>query len=243
MAAPYPQVVLFGDSLWQGSVDTQDGFSFHAALQKRYNTSQALRIIEDLFPKPDAAGPKLKYLLVLLGANDAAIPMEVDNQGLPLEQYKANLRKIITHTNITAHAPKVLVVTPPPLDEIRTTELDTPKYGRSVRQQGRSAAYSQAARDVAAEVPGTVLIDLQKALTDYAIANTPGWDASQPPLGSVEGGRRGYLEKLLPDGLHLSGEAYKVLWGLVEREIEPQFPNQDTVGYVYPEWREAPWLE
>ena len=33
--APYPQVVLFGDSLWQGSVDTQDGFSFYAALQKR----------------------------------------------------------------------------------------------------------------------------------------------------------------------------------------------------------------
>lgn len=169
--------------------------------------------------------------------------MEVDNLGLPLEQYKANLRNIITHPNITAHAPKVLVVTPPPLDEIRTTELDTPRYGRSARQQARSAAYSQAARDVAAAVPGTVVIDLQKALTDYAIANTPGWDASQPPLGSVEGGRRGYLEKLLPDGLHMSGEAYWVLWRLVERKIEPQFPSQDTVGYVYPEWREAPWLE
>lgn len=201
-----------------------------------------MEIIEALFPKPDAAGPKLKYLLVLLGANDAAIPMEVDNQGIPLEQYKANLKKIITHPNITAHAPKVLVVTPPPLDEIRTTELDTPKYGKSARQQARSASYSQAARDVAASVPGTVCIDLQRALMDHAVANTPGWDASQPPLGSVEaGGRRGYLERLLPDGLHMSGEAYRVLWGLVEREIEPQFPNQDTEGYVYPEWREAPW--
>ncbi|KUI65055.1 hypothetical protein VM1G_01117 [Cytospora mali] len=257
MAAPYPQVVLFGDSLWQGCVDTNEGFSFSAALQKHclrrydvinrgfsgYNTSQALKIVEDLFPKPDAAGPKLKYLLVLLGANDAAIPMDVDNQGLPIDQYKANLKQIITHPNVTAHSPKVLVVTPPPLDEIRTTELDTPKYGKSARQQARSAAYSQAARDVAAEVPGTVCIDLQKALMDHAIANTPGWDASLPPLGSVEGGRRGYLEKLLPDGLHMSGEAYRVLWALVEREIEPQFPNQDTVGYVYPEWREAPWLE
>lgn len=33
--APYPQVVLFGDSLWQGCVETNEGFSFYAALQRR----------------------------------------------------------------------------------------------------------------------------------------------------------------------------------------------------------------
>lgn len=33
--APYPQVVLFGDSLFEGCVDAQDGFSFYATLQKR----------------------------------------------------------------------------------------------------------------------------------------------------------------------------------------------------------------
>lgn len=169
--------------------------------------------------------------------------MEVDNQAVPLDQYKANLKKIITHPNITAHSPKVLVVTPPPLDGIRTLELDTPRYGRAVREQARSASYSQAAREVAAEAPGAVCIDLQRALMEHAIANTPGWDASQPPLGSVEGGRRGYLEDLLPDGLHMSGEAYSVLWGLVEREIEPRFPNQNTDGYVYSEWRGASWLD
>ena len=30
---PYPQLVLFGDSLFQASVEVQNGFSFHAALQ------------------------------------------------------------------------------------------------------------------------------------------------------------------------------------------------------------------
>lgn len=134
-------------------------------------------------------------------------------------------------------------MTPPPLDEIRTTELDTPKYKHTLRQTARSALYSQAAREVAAAVPGTVLLDLQKALMDTAIANTQGWDASQPTLGSLEAGRRGYLEQLLPDGLHLSGEAYQVFWGLVQPELEPVFPNQGTEGYVYPEWRQAPWLE
>lgn len=32
---PYPQVVLFGDSLFEASVEVQDGFSFFAAVQRR----------------------------------------------------------------------------------------------------------------------------------------------------------------------------------------------------------------
>lgn len=124
-------------------------------------------------------------------------------------------------------------------------ELDTAKRGCVLRETGRSASYSQAARAVAAEIPGVTLVDLQKALMDVAVANTPGWDAAKEEhaLGSVESGRRGHLEKLLSDGLHLSGEAYRVLWGLVEGEI----PGNDTFGekqnYVHPAWETAPWSE
>lgn len=176
---------------------------------------------------------------------------------MPLEQYKTNLAKLVGDPRIRAHGCKVLVVTPPPVDEIRRGEMDAAQHGRAVRQQARSAAYSQAAREVAAELGeqaaaaakgsgfSVVCVDLAKALMDHAVANTPGWDASQPPLGSAAeaGGRRGYLEQLLPDGLHMSGEAYRVLWGLVEAEIQPRFPNENTEGYVWPGWREAPWLE
>jgi lysophospholipase L1-like esterase len=174
-----------------------------------------------------------------------------------LEEYKNNLARLAGHPRVAAHGCKVLVVTPPPLDEIRRTELDVAQHGRATREQARTAAYSQAAREVAAELaqqqqqmekrssssPSVVCVDLAKALMDHAVANTPGWDASQPPLGSAAGGRRGYLERLLPDGLHMSGEAYRVLWALVEPEIEPRFPNDNTEGYVWPVWREAPWLE
>ncbi|KAG6364106.1 hypothetical protein INS49_005704 [Diaporthe citri] len=268
MAAPYPQVVLFGDSLWEGCVDAQDGFSFYATLQKHclrrydvvnrgfsgYNTSQALKIFEHLFPEPGPSTPKMEYLIVLLGANDAALPLDDDNQSVSLEQYKANLARLVGHPRVAAHGCKVLVVTPPPLDEIRRAEMDIAQHGRAVREQARSAAYSQAAREVAAELGesaaaakgagSVVCVDLAKALMDHAVANTTGWDASQPPLGSAAaGGRRGYLEQLLPDGLHMSGEAYRVLWGLVEAEIQPRFPNENTEGYVWPGWREAPWLE
>ncbi|KAG8165925.1 hypothetical protein KVR01_004477 [Diaporthe batatas] len=256
MAAAYPQVVLFGDSLFEGCVDVQDGFSFYAALQKHclrrydvvnrgfsgYNTSQALHIFEQLFPEPGPGTPDMKYLVILLGANDAALPLDDDNQHVPLEQYKANLARLASHPRVAAHGCKVLLVTPPPLDEIRRTEVDVAQHGRATREQARSAAYSAAAREVAAEL-GVVCVDLAKALMDHAVANTPGWDASQPPLGSAAGGRRGHLEKLLPDGLHMSGEAYRVLWGLVEPEIEPRFPNADTVGYAWPVWRDAPWSE
>ena len=111
MAAPYPQVVLLGDSLMQGASDLDAGFSFQAALQKHcmrrydvinrgfsgYNTSQVLRILADLIPAPVPAGPRIKYLVVLLGANDTAITVAVDNQHVDMDLYERNLAKIITH--------------------------------------------------------------------------------------------------------------------------------------------------
>lgn len=188
-----------------------------------------------------------KQQLVLLGANDAALEVPVDNQGLPLDQYRANLHRILTHPRVTAHGAKILLVTPPPLDEIRTTELDGPKHGQSLRRTARSAAYSQAAREVAAAVPGTVLVDLHRALMEVAVAKTPGWGAGAGAgagaavLGSLESGERGYLANLLPDGLHLSGEAYRVLWDLVRGELDVPAPGEGTAGYAYPAWTVAPW--
>ena len=161
--------------------------------------------------------------------------MPTTSQGVPLEEYKKNLKTIITHPNIVAHSPKILLVAPPPLDEIRITELDL-AYGhqQATRTAEQSAAYSQVARDVAAEFPGTVLIDLQKALIEKAISMTPNYDPNGPQLG-YPGGQRGGLKELLPDGLHMSAEAYKVLFDLVKPHIGPFAP--DFTDYVFPEWR------
>lgn len=81
-------------------------------------------------------------------------------------------------------------------------------------------------------MPGVVLVDLQKALMEKAISLTPDYDPSGPPLGYTEGGKRGALEQLLPDGLHMSGEAYRVLFDIVKPHIT--LPND---FYVYPDWR------
>lgn len=260
MAATYPQVVLFGDSLFQGAVEVNDGFSFQAALQSQvkrrfdvlnrgfsgYNTSNALRLLPDIFPPPTPNGPKLEYLFVLFGANDACVRLPTNHQHVPLDRYKENLVRIIRHPNIVAHKPKIFLITPPPLDQIRITELDLAiGHPSATRHTKISAAYSQAVRDVAAE-QGVGLVDLCKAVMDRAIVKTPGFDASKGArLGDPEWGVRGYLEHLLPDGLHLSTESYRIFYDLVQPLVGSEWagtPDEDKVGFVYPEWRVAPWL-
>lgn len=173
--------------------------------------------------------------IVLLGANDAAIPLPTNTQGIPIETYRENLIKIITDERIRAHSPKILLVTPPPLDEIHHTALSIEGGHREgTRQAAVSASYSEMARMVASEVEGVVLIDLQKAIMDKAIAMTPGFDpASGPPLG-YPGSQRGALEQLVPDGLHMSGVAYRVFYDLVEGHIGP-FVEYD--GFIFPTWK------
>ncbi|KAK4242579.1 SGNH hydrolase-type esterase domain-containing protein [Achaetomium macrosporum] len=258
---PYPQLVLFGDSLFQNTADVSGGFSFQAALQAQvirrldvvnrgfsgYNTSNALSILPQIFAPPGPGVPTLKYLFILFGANDACVQVPTNFQHVPLEKYKANLKRIIHHPNITAHNPKIFLVTPPPLDGIRVREIDMAKgHPAALRQTKISAAYSEAARQVAAENPGVTLIDLHKAVMDRAIEMTPGFDPNGPALGDPESGVRGYLEHLLPDGLHLSAESYRILYDLVQPHVGTEWagtPEQDKVGYVMPEWPDAPWLE
>ncbi|KAI1306618.1 SGNH hydrolase-type esterase domain-containing protein [Xylaria venustula] len=246
MAKPYNQIVLFGDSLFQLSSDVDQGFSFQGALQhlvmrgldvinrgfSGYNTNNALQLLPQIFLPPAPANPRIEYLLVLLGANDACLDTPTTTQRVPIDQYKENLIRIITHEHIKVHNPKILLVTPPPLDEMQSFVTDIEKgHKEPTRKAAVSAQYSETVRQVAAELPGVVLIDLQKALMEKAISLTPDYDPSGPPLGH-EGGKRGALEQLLPDGLHMSGDAYRILFDLVKSHIS--LPED---YYVYPDWR------
>lgn len=131
---------------------------------------------------------------------------------------------------------------------MRVTVLDKGNgHATAVRQTKNSAAYSEAARQVAAENAGVTLIDLQKALMDRAIEMTPEFDPSKGhALGDPACGMRGYLEHLLPDGLHLSAEAYRIFYELVRPHVGAEWAgtkDEDKVGFVLPDWRDAPWLE
>lgn len=215
-----------------------------------YNSSQALQALPQIFTPATEGGPRIKYLVVLFGANDACVPVPVEYpQHVPLDEFRRNLAAIITHPTIASHRPKILLVTPPPLDGIYIAKLDA-AAGQPIatRQSKVSAAYTQAVREVAAEHAGAdvTLIDLYKAIMDRAVAKTPGFDPIKcKPLGDPECGLRGYLEHLLPDGLHMSGESYQVFFDLVKGHIGAEWAGtdeEDRVGYVLPEWRYAPWL-
>ncbi|KAH7328499.1 GDSL-like Lipase/Acylhydrolase [Stachybotrys elegans] len=253
---PHPQVVLFGDSLFQQSIDVQDGFSFQAALQSHcqrrldvinrglsgWNTKNAMEYIDKIFPEPTPSSPKIAYLLVLLGANDAVLPRPFTSQHVPIEEYKANLTRIVTHPHVAAHKPKILLVTPPPLDEIKATACDMANgFPSGARSATVSAAYSEKAREVARENPGVVLIDLWQGVMDKAIAMAPGdYQAGGPWLGTPENGKQGGLDTLLPDGLHMNGDAYRILFDLVAPHIGPEWASlaeDDRTGYVLPDWR------
>ncbi|KAM0334126.1 hypothetical protein ACHAQA_001146 [Verticillium albo-atrum] len=255
---PYPQVVLLGDSLFQHAVEVLDGFSFQSQLQihtirrldvinrgfSGYNTANVVQHLDTLFQPPSETTPKIDYLLVLLGANDAVRPMHT--QHVAQDKYRANLTKIITHPAIQAHKPKILVVTPPPVDEIRMEVVDKAKgWPESTRFSSISAQYSQLAREVAAE-NGVVLIDLWQALMDHAVAKTPSYKAGGPLLGTFESGQQGGLADLLPDGLHMSGEAYRVFYDAVLPHIGTEWVglgDDDRTGYQLPDWREYPKAE
>jgi lysophospholipase L1-like esterase len=183
---------------------------------------------------------------ILLGANDACIPgMPTNDQHDPLDEFTENLTKIVTHPLITAHQPTIFLVTPPPLDEIHITKLDLAwGHAAATRQAKISASYSEAVRKVAAENKAQ-LVDLWKGLMDAAIAKTPGFVAQPggPTLGDPECGERGYLEQLLPDGLHMSGEAYNIFFDLVCPLVGQEWAestDENRIGYILPDWRTAP---
>ena len=69
---------------------------------------------------------------------------------------------------------------------------------RRLAYEGAAKIHAELGEQAAAAAKGgepgsfsVVCVDLAKALMDHAVANTPGWDASQPPLGSAAeaGGR------------------------------------------------------
>ncbi|PKS11906.1 hypothetical protein jhhlp_001200 [Lomentospora prolificans] len=255
MAKLYPQIVLFGDSLMQGTAEVQDGFSLLGELQHRvirrydvvnrgfsgYNTANALKLLPEIFAPASDHAPRIEYFFVLLGANDAVIPLPTTTQAVAIDKYKENLKKIVTHPIITSHKPKIFIIPPPPLDEIHASRRDIENgHPQGTRTAKVSAAYSETAREVAREV-GVEIVDLYKAIMDKAIELTPGFDGGAGDvLGTPECGKQGGLELLLKDGLHMNGHAYRVFYEILKPKVEGDWakaPEEERAGYVFPDWK------
>ncbi|CCD55259.1 putative gdsl lipase acylhydrolase family protein [Botrytis cinerea BcDW1] len=234
MQAPYDQFILFGDSITECS-NEPDGFSFASAIQNAYarkldvinrgfsgyTTNHALEILPEFFPSPSQA--KVRLLLIFFGANDLNRGLST-KEHVPLPQFISNLKTIIYHPLIQAHSPKIILVTPGPVDEA-TSRIMNIDWANS--DEPRRVSWTREYRDAVKRVgeeEGLGVVDIWSA-----IMGACGWKEGDDPAempGLEENGIDKKLTKLLYDGLHFSGEAYKILFEEVTKFIAEKYPDQ-----------------
>ncbi|CAL5362009.1 unnamed protein product [Camellia sinensis] len=128
-----PEIVIFGDSITEGSFKSggwgaslANNYSRKADVVLRgysgYNTRWALFLLHRLFPLGSTTPPVATT--IFFGANDAALSGRTsERQHVPTEEYKENLKRIVHHLKKRSFdkecSPAMLVVliTPPPIDE------------------------------------------------------------------------------------------------------------------------------
>ncbi|KAF3041729.1 hypothetical protein E8E12_007727 [Didymella heteroderae] len=259
----HDQFLFFGDSITQSDGDPALGFSCYQALQhdysrridfvKRgfsgYNTVNALSILPRIFPKPEQG--RVRLLSIFFGANDISFP-NTTGQHVPLHVFEENLRRLIKHPRVRAHEDiRVLLVTPPPIDEWGFDHWDEP--GRTARKAATARQYAERVRKVGEEMDVAVA-DLWSACMEEAtvgrnasLATERGVEPVMP--GDKRAERNDVLARLLYDGLHLSGDGYRLMYQKVKETIIKAYPeirpSQIPVALepFFPEWFEdnAPW--
>ncbi|OAG01528.1 SGNH hydrolase [Paraphaeosphaeria sporulosa] len=226
--AVYPQFIFFGDSITQIDGNPSLGFSCVGSLRydytrridiiargfAGYNTSDALNVLPKFFPQPQEA--RVRLVTIFFGANDACLP-HTTGQHISLEHFKLNLHKLLSHPCIIAHRDvKVLLITPPPVDEWQFDDWEEP--AKSARKAVIAQAYARAVVEVGAESE-TAVVDLWGACMREV-----GWDGGEQVPGD-RGLGRSDLRKLLVDGLHLSGEGYTILCEEMKMVIAREYPE------------------
>ncbi|KZV96497.1 GDSL Lipase/Acylhydrolase [Exidia glandulosa HHB12029] len=235
--ASFDSIVLFGDSITEGAF-AAGGFGFLLADAYRrkldvlnrgmggYTTDWALPVFEQVIPKKDVQ-PKIRLVVIWFGANDAVVPGFTHH--VPLERFKTNLGTMLSMLRDPSsdwyHTPeqtKILLVTPPPIEEKAVAHwLATafePPFSMD-RKFANTKMYADAVRAVGAE-RGVPVIDMWSAIWDAAGQTTEG------------------LGQFLPDGLHLNAAGYKYAYDLIVETIATNWPElkHENVKEVFTLW-------
>ncbi|KAI0586984.1 GDSL Lipase Acylhydrolase family protein [Pyrenophora tritici-repentis] len=258
MPAPYELFLLFGDSITQESFSQERGFGFSAALQNAYirrldivnrgfsgyNTRQALKILPAIVPPPDQA--RIRFMAVFFGANDASLPDAPNKQHIPLDEFKANLKAIVSHPQIKAHGPRIILVAPAPINEHLWWPRDASNgYTSVTRLAATTKVYADAVAELGTELklPVVNLWEAFMAKTDFKLC---AWKLGDALPGSLEIAQSDALVELMYDGLHFSPAGYEILYQEFIKVISAQWPDQipEKLAMVLPAWNdEAAWEE
>lgn len=132
---------------------------------------------------------------VFFGANDACLPGGTTGQHVPLNEYRKNLRAILEHSSVLAQKPRLILLTPPPVNEYQLEEADLVKGNIDpLRSAEHTKSYADACRQVGTDFE-MVVLDVWSIFMAKA-----GWKEGEPLAGSKKVARNEVLEKLLNDG-------------------------------------------
>lgn len=203
----YPKkVFLVGDSLIELSNDPLNTFPLGSALthlfrrradvlnrglsgySSKWMSSQFHRLKTELAE----LGPDQVFMvLILMGTNDSVLPGNPHH--VPVEDFKNNLHELVRDVSTLVPSAAVIVVSPPPCSQQLLNDKSS-KLSKSGRARSNEAveSYVAAAQDIVSSInlPLVKFVNLYDALTETALP----------------------IEKYLTDGVHLSGEGYKVLF-------------------------------
>lgn len=228
-----PKIILFGDSITELSCDQSLGFALAPALQHEYfrklqivvhgyggyNTEHARHLLEPILDyETDSLHlqdgkeellTEVKLLTIFFGTNDAT---QNDNQFVPLERYKTNLRDMVDIAQ-QRNIPTILIG-PGLIDEYSASGCEG-----SGRSTTRAREYSEACRQVSLEnkVP---FIDIW-----HGLLAMKGWKAGDPIIGQRGSAPDLHLRDVLTDGVHFSSSAYRMWYDLLLDTIRTDFSD------------------
>lgn len=210
-AKVYEQVLLFGDSITQnGGFHPERGFGFVPLLQhyftrrldvinrgfSGYNTDQARAVLPHIIPSPRHT--KVRFMTVFFGANDAALPLPADpqrQQHVPIGRFKVNLHLICIHPAVQAHSARIILITPPPINEHLMEPSDLANGHKQLRRTSETTKlYAEAVKEVGSQLDLPV-VDLWSAFM-----KTAGWKIGEPLVGLKSGPESAVLGELMYDG-------------------------------------------
>ncbi|KAL3669758.1 hypothetical protein V7S43_005139 [Phytophthora oleae] len=221
-----PVVLLTGDSHTQkGTNPAESGWV--ALLENRYvmttdvvtrgvpgyNTKWFVKYvaptIEREIQKDIYSTPSL--ITIWLGSNDAALANGTSSTThVPIEDYKANLKKIVSHFWMAAPTAQILLITPPHVNDTARAELSAEKNGTIDRTNAMAKEYARACVETAEEVDVPVL-DLNTFFNEMP-----------------ETTRNGLLQS---DGLHLNALGNILVDEQLRNKIDGEFTSlEDSLG-------------
>jgi lysophospholipase L1-like esterase len=135
--------------------------------------------------------------VIFFGANDACLPLAGVHH-VPLADYRQNIQKIIEHPTIKAQSPRIILITPPPVNEYQHLEEDRQKGFDTLRRTAENTKlYVDACKDVGKSLQIPV-VDIWTAFLKKA-----GWVEGETLVGSLERPESEIFTGLLSDGKFL----------------------------------------